>query len=204
MPEINLIAAEQGGVIDIEREIEAKFIYAFRAAFSDDQKFKYDKDEKLSKIVITVDYPEKTVPFKTPHLIVSGVQYQMNMDLSFSQGFQREIRDKTGAYIGSVIARPIGYSLNLSCMAPQSMDKDMANKVVNFMAAIYTKVFINAGLNITSIQKGPSRAVQQYSERIFETSIGIQGTTHWISREFFIDKEKEHFLSAIYTDVTIR
>lgn len=201
---ISLMPPDHKEVVDIERDIEAKFIYAFRAMFAEDKQFRYNPDDVKTGIIITIEYPEKNVPFKTPHLIVHDIGYQINLNNSLLQGFDRTLYDKDGAWIGDSSTYLIPYSLSVTCVGPHSVSKDMANKIINFISFIYKPLFNNLRVNIASLSKSSARATQQYGEKIFETIIQIQGYLHWTANETIIEKSREHFIKQINTDITLK
>ena len=56
------------GFYDIEREIEKRFIVGFRSVFVYSNLFKYNNNDKESKVIITPDFPSKEYDGKIPQI----------------------------------------------------------------------------------------------------------------------------------------
>lgn len=166
-------------IVDIERRIEKKFVIGLRAIFEMDDSFIYNEDDTLTKIMITPEYPEKGASFYTPHLVVTNISYQFNLQNSFYGNYLDDIINNDGVHIGAKSANIVPYSLNVICLAEYYVSKDLANKVVNYMAYVAREVFNRMSLNIQTVSKSPTIAQQQWAEHIFETNVTVNGYVQW-------------------------
>lgn len=167
-------------VADIEYEIEKRFVLSLRKIFEFDDRFIYNKDEKITKIVITSEYPEKDAPLKTPHIVVAGISYQFDMQRTFYGNYNDLELDSSGKIvIGENFVNVVPYSLSIICLGELFSSKDLANKVVNYITLAARDVFDGLNLNIASVGKGASGARSQQPEKIFETNVSVQGHVQW-------------------------
>jgi hypothetical protein len=173
------MAAGTLNVIDIEKDIEKRFVYGLRAIFEIDDFFIYNEDDTKTKVMITPEYPEKGSSFYTPHIVVTNISYQYNMQSSFRDNYYYDLADTNGVHIGEAHANLVPYTLNLICLAEFYVSKDLANKVLNYMGYVAREVFDKMNLNIQTLSKSPTVAQQQWAEHIFETQVAVQGYVQW-------------------------
>ena len=184
-------------VIDIEREIEAKYVIALRTIFEFDNKFIYNKDDKLTKVLITAEYPDKQAVLKTPHIVIAGISYQFDTENAFYKNYARNVFDENGRCIGSVSVNVVPYNANIICVGEQYLSKDLANKVVNYLVIAAKEIFEGLHLNIRSVSKGQTGPYRQYPDKAFETSIAIQGHVQWQGTSKTTDIAQLHILQKI-------
>lgn len=170
-------------VVDIERDIEGRFVTGLRAIFEMDSSFVYNEDDTKTKIMITPEYPEKGSSFYTPHLVVTNISYQFNRQNSFFKNYHQDIINDDGIYIGTKSANIVPYSLNVICLAEYFVSKDLANKTVNYISYAASEVFDIMGLNIQNVSKSPTAAQQQWAEHIFDTNVTVNGYVQWAGRK---------------------
>lgn len=167
---------------NIEYEIEKKFIKGFRAVFEKDDEFKFDLDEKLNQIKVTTDYPEdENAPCKIPHIVITDIAYQLNVQNFFGYNFYSD-KSANGMDNGSQqYAQVIPYSATIVCTGGKSISKDLANKVqwyLSFAAAHYFNEEL--GLSLLNISKSRTSPSKQFPEKVFDTPISISGTLYWL------------------------
>jgi hypothetical protein len=129
--------------------------------------------------MITPEYPEKGASFYTPHLVVTNISYQFNLQNSFFGNYYDDIIEETGVHVGTESANIVPYSLNIICLAEYYVSKDLANKVLNYIAYVARRVFDKMLLNVQTVSKSPTVAQQQWAEHIFETNITVNGYVQW-------------------------
>jgi hypothetical protein len=166
-------------LINLEKEIEKRFVIGLRAIFENDSYFIYNEDDETTKVIITPEYPDKDIVLKTPHLIVTNISYNMDTQTSFYNNFYDTAYDKNGFEIGKKFATVIPYNANILCLAEYYLSKDLANKVVDYAGFSAREVFDYMGLNVKNLSKSPTGAQQQFPEKIFETAVSIQGHVEW-------------------------
>jgi hypothetical protein len=165
--------------VDIEYALEEKFVTALQGVFAFDDKFIYNEDDIQTKIIITPDYPEDNTPIKVPHLIVTGISYEFNLDTSMFRNFAGNVFGDNGIQTGNKYANIIPYSVTLICLAQLFESKDLANKVINYISFEASEAFDYVGLNITRTIKGQSSPQTQFPEKIFQTPVTVTGNLHW-------------------------
>lgn len=166
---------------DPEKVIEAKYVTALRAIFEYDDKFVYNENDELTKVIISPEYPDKEATLKTPQLVVTNIAYQYNRQTSFFGNLNRDLYDPiTGRPIGQEYVNVIPYSLSCICLAEFFISKDLANRVMNYVTFIASEVFDGLLLHISNVAKSPTVAQQQWPERMFETTVSIQGHVEWV------------------------
>lgn len=176
--------------IDIEYELEKMFISSLRGIFEFDDKFIYNRDEKLTGVVVTTDYPEVDVPGKVPHLIITSIAYDVNMEAAFSRNFFGNVPN------GQSYAQVVPYSLTIMCLAELYESKDLANKVVNYVTFQASDVFDDLNLGIAHVSKGVSTPQRQYPEKVFGTPVSITGNLNWVGKKIVLP-EYANVLQAI-------
>ena len=69
---------------DAEYELEKKLVRGLRAIFEKDSRFVYNKNQKESDLMITIDYPDNAdVIDRIPHIVVTGINISNNMQKYF-------------------------------------------------------------------------------------------------------------------------
>ena len=185
-------------ILDIEYELEKKYVKGLKAIFENDTDFSYNSNDEVTKVIITTDYPESDIPFKTPHLVITGIAYQLNPQNTFSNNFYRDLNYNGMVNGAQEFANIIPYSLNFICLGEWSLSKDLANRLIQYLSFIaYTYFSDVLGIQMMSISKGPTAPQAQYPEKIFETVIAVQGNMNWTAA-----KTPDGFLAGIDTPVT--
>lgn len=167
---------------DPEYEIEKRLIKGFRSIFEKDGRFIYNKDNKITKLLITTDYPDNLEKLGfMPHIVVSNINLQNNLHNSFGYNFYRESDHKGFKDLVEQYAYIIQYSVTVICTAPKNISKDLANRLswyISFAASKYLSE--DLGLQISNISKGTSSPSKQFPEKVFDTPIQITGTLYWV------------------------
>ena len=198
----NIVTIDSGyktyGCVDIEKELERKVISALRSMFFINQKFKYNNEDSATRLIISPEYPNKTAADKTPHLIMSDISFSYNCSNSLGQNLYQDLYDPVTKKIsGKTYANVIPFSFNLVCLAERYLSRDLANFVVNYLGIAFKDIMYSIGVNIMNISKSPTRATKQYSEKIFETDVSIQGHLEWVANIMYDDMTKEAILDQI-------
>ncbi|MCX8074095.1 MAG: hypothetical protein N2749_00715 [Clostridia bacterium] len=167
-------------IVDIEYELEKKFVKGLRAIFENDTDFSYNDNDIDTRIIITTEYPEKDIPSKTPHIIVTNIAYQINTQSFIGNNFYRDINYmgmKNGA---QEYANVIPYSLSLICLAEWALSKDLANRLVQYIGFVaHDYLSEDLGLHVDSVSKNPTSPYNQYPEKLFQTTLSVQGHYYW-------------------------
>lgn len=162
---------------DIEREIEARWILGLRRVFEFDTQFKYNKIDSKTKIIISPDFPEKDAQFKIPQIVVTGIAFQNNTQMTFGNNFFSDIPRNGIVNYASASFAQIPYSATLICIGEYDISRNLANRAffyTNFRAYEYLSDSLR--LNIQGVSKGPSSPKEQYPEHIFQTPVSVQGS----------------------------
>jgi hypothetical protein len=165
--------------IDIEYQIEGRFVTALQAVFAFDDKFIYNEDDKITKVKITPDYPEDNTPIEIPHLVVTNIGYEFNLDTSINRNFFGDVFENN-VFVGSKHANIIPYSLKILCLAELFESKDLANKVAKYISFDASEAFDTIGLYVTRVTKGLSSPQQQFPQKVFQTPVAVVGNLHWV------------------------
>lgn len=167
---------------DPEYEIESRIVRGFRAVFEKDSRFVYNKEQKDTELIITIDYPDDLEqPLKTPHMIVSNINLQTNLHTSFGYNFYKDVAHKGIKNGVQQYAYIIPYSATIICAGGQNVSKDLANRVhwyLSFAASAYFSEKLD--LQIQEVTKGNTAPSKQHPEKLFETPVSIRGTLYWI------------------------
>jgi hypothetical protein len=163
--------------VNIEYELEKRFVLALRAIFEIDDTFVYNDDEETTKLLIASEYPQQGTEIKIPRIIVTNISFGFNSLNSINNNFYREVF-VNGKY-GQEFLNIIPYNVNLMCLAPLFDSKDLANKVLNYISFEASEVFDAVQLNVMNVAKGVTVPQSQYPEKIFETPIAVQGKVDW-------------------------
>jgi hypothetical protein len=161
---------------DIEREIEARYVRGVRRIFEFDDEFMYNVSDEISRVIITTDFPNPDTPFKTPHIVITGIGYQNESQYGFSNNFNQNFAVNGIRNYGSEYVAQIPYSVSLICLGQYDVSRNLANRLayyVDFEA--YEYLSDNLMLNIRNITKSPSSVKEQYPEKIFQTPVTVQG-----------------------------
>lgn len=165
-------------MVNIEAEIEQRFINAFRQIFEKDDVFVYNEDDTLTNLIISLEYPQTEAPFKTSQLILTDISYNFNKSTAMFNNYCEDIYDKN-ILIGHRAINIIPYTLTLICLGERFNSKDLANKALSYITFVYENLFLALRLNIRNVSKAPTRARQHLPEKIFETSISVEGYLDW-------------------------
>ena len=185
-------------ILDIEYELEKKYIKGLKAIFEKDTDFSYNSSDEDTKVIITTDYPEGDTPFKTPHIVVSGIAYQLNPQNTFNNNFYRDVEYNGMANGAQEFANIIPFSLTLICLGEWSLSKDLSNRLVQYLSFIaYSYFYDILGVQVMNISKSPTVPQSQFPEKVFETSVSIQGNLEWAGT-----KTSDGLLAGIDTPVT--
>lgn len=182
---------------NIEYELEEKFIRGLRSVFAKDNDFRYNEKDKDSKVLITGDYPDKKIVEKTPHIIVSGINFQTDPELGFTNTFSRDMTYNGMVNGAQVYVNVIPYSLSIISLGEWYDSKDLGARVFEYLRFVANEYFsLNLELYLRSITKNQTVLSKQYPEKIFETVIGVSGTLYWAGAK------TPNFLSDIDTPLT--
>ena len=167
---------------DAEYELEKKLVRGLRAIFEKDSRFVYNKNQKESDLMITIDYPDNAdVIDKIPYIVVTGINISNNMQNTFGYNFYKDVTHKGMKNGAQEYAYILPYSVTLLCSGQQSTSKDLASRVhwyITFAAA--EQLSENLGLQITEVRKGQCSPSKQFPQKIFDTPIQISGTLYWV------------------------
>lgn len=166
--------------VDIEYELEKMLVTSIQGVFAFDNKFIYNEDETLTKVSITSEYPDETVPLKQPQIIVTQISFDFNLDNSLNRNFADQIFGKNDVFMGNRYMNIIPYSVTLLCLGQYYESKDLANKLVNYVAFQASSVFDSVGLHITRVSKGASTPQAQFPTKVFQTPVSVLGNLHWV------------------------
>lgn len=180
----------QGGrmmdnMFDPEYLLERNFVKGLRAVFEKDKRFVYNKNQELTEVCITTDFPDDMeAPLKIPHIVVSNVTFQNNPQNSFTYNFYRDVAYKGMSNGSQEYAHIIPYGISIICSGDRNGSKDLAARVnwwLSFGASEYFSETL--GLQLNNIQKGTSNISKQFGEKVFDTPIHVQGTLYWVGRK---------------------
>lgn len=188
---------------DPEYLLERNFVKGFRAVFEKDNRFVYNKNQKLTEVCITTDFPDDMdAPLKTPHIVVSNVTFQSNPQNTFGYNFYKDVPYKGMVNGAQEYAQIIPYGVSIICFGSRNGSKDLAARVNWWLSFGATQYFSETlGLQINSIQKGSSNLSKQYGEKVFETPVHVQGTLYWVGKKGPEDAYAD--LDTPLTNVTI-
>lgn len=164
----------------MEKLLEERFIRGLRRVFEFDDQFRYNVNDKATRIVIAPDYPKGEVeqPFKTPQILVSGISFNVQTQMGLSNNLQEDVAH---AGITNYAQRHFfrtPFSANFICLGEYDISRNLANRVfyyISFRAYDYFSSALN--LNIENVAKGTTDPRDQYPEPIFQTPVSIQGFT---------------------------
>jgi hypothetical protein len=164
------------GFIDIEYEIEKRYIAGLRRIFEFDEEFMYNDSDNKTRVIITPDFPETDNSFKTPHIVVTGIAYQTETESTFGNNFFRDVALSGIRNYATEHTFQIPYSVSLVCMGEGDISRNLANKLFYYVSFhAYDFLSGNCQLNFRNVGKGPSGPKEQYPEKIFQTPITVQG-----------------------------
>lgn len=161
---------------DIEREIEARYIKGLRRVFEFEDDFRYNKNESETGVIISSEFPAKDCSFKIPHMVVSGISYQSDLQNTLNHNFHSDIRHNGIVNYAQESVHMLPYSLNIVCLGEYDVSRNLANRLaylINFRAFHYLSEQL--GLRIRNTSKGQFSPKEQYPEKVFQTPFGIQG-----------------------------
>ena len=192
-------------VIDIEAKLEDLFMSAFRAQFENNQVFTFSDNPKVSKLTITLEYPENAeAPQAKPHILINNIAYSMSLDSSMFRNYYQDTFDAQNDNNSAEYAALIPYSMTITAIGTsKSVSKDLANTLINYMSLTYRRMFDGIGLNIMSINKSSTMGSARYPEKIFETPIQIIGRLEWTGIISTINKTQEHVVESVNIDCEI-
>ena len=167
---------------NVEYEIEKRIIKSLRSIFENDEQFVYNGNGDVDGLKITTDFPEGDVfPYNTPHLVVAGVSFQDNLHNSFSYNFMNDVEHEGVKNCMQQYSRIIPYSVNIIAIGTRNDSKDLASRLhhyISFGACQYISEYQQ--LQISGISKSQTSPSKQYPKKVFETSVNIRGTLHWV------------------------
>jgi hypothetical protein len=166
-------------VLDLEHELETRFVSTLRSVFATDNKFLYNKDDKQTKVLITTEYPDTETPWKTPQIIVTDIAWNFNAYQFIGNNFNRDVAVGKIVNAQTEFAASVPYSVTLLCMGIKYDSKDVANRLFNYISLINFADFNATGLNIVNIGKNPMVVATQFPEKVFQTPITVSGEFIW-------------------------
>jgi len=166
-------------MIDIERAIETNLVTGLRTVFVTEEEHHYNKDMKVTKIIISGAFPSKDSEMKIPQLVVTQIGLSIQKTSLFGNYYGDIIEN--GIVVGQRFKTIVPYSASIVCLSSSdSSSKDLAGKVLNYITFVASEFFDNdLHLNIQGAQKstgGPQRLVPN---KAFAHTISINGTLHW-------------------------
>lgn len=176
---------------DLEYYLEKSIITGLRAVFMEDDMFKYNPNDVLSRVIITSAYPETDVDFKTPQIVITDSNFALNQT-SLCNNFEGDIieKDERGRdkIVGARYATVVPYNVSISCFAEEhGIAKDLANRVFNLVGFEARDLFNDYfNLNITNISKGGTGLQKNRPNNTYISNISITGNIHWIGEKRFL------------------
>lgn len=165
------------GFYDIEREIEKRFIVGFRSVFVYSNLFKYNNNDKESKVIITPDFPSKEYDGKIPQIVVSSVSFASSTDIGLSDGFNTDVSMFGIANYQSEHYIKVNYSATFLCYGIYDSSRNLANELFYWLRVRAKKYFSdNLKLNMRDISKQPTGPDSQFPEKIFRTPVTVSGS----------------------------
>lgn len=191
---------------DLEYNLEKNYILGLRSTLMEDEDFTYNVDPVQSKVIITTDYPDKEMEFKTPQIVVTGISYSIS-DTSLSNNYTNAIIkevDGERVNVGERYVTVVPYGMSLICFASNSsLSKDLANKLVNLLKFEACDFFNHElNLNIKSISKGTTSMYNSKPNQTFMTPVSINGDIHWVGEKYYKTPNYLKNLSAILRTVS--
>ncbi|MDF2841738.1 MAG: hypothetical protein K0R00_164 [Herbinix sp.] len=162
---------------DIERDLEARYVKGLKRIFEFDNEFMYNNSDSQTKLVVTTEFPSEEQPFRTPHIVVSGIGFQNDTGFGFNNNFYRDVAMNGIQNYSSLYMSQVPYSISLICLGRDDISRNLANRVfyyLNYRAFKYMSDSLM--LNIRGVAKNPSSPKEQYPEKIFQTPILVQGS----------------------------
>ena len=191
---------------DLEYNLEKNYILGLRSTLMEDDDFTFNIDPVQTKVIITTDYPEKEMEFKTPQIVVTGINYSISetsLCNNFTNAIIKEV-DGERVKVGERYATVVPYGMSLICFASNSsLSKDLANKLVNlikFEAFDFFNYEIN--LNVKSISKGTTSMYNSKPNQSFMTPVNINGDIHWVGEKYYKTPNYLKNLKAILRSVS--
>lgn len=167
---------------DVEYEIEKRFMLGFKSIFEKDKRFSYNKNQKETGLVISLEYPDNLdTPLKVPHLIISNVSFQGNLHNTLGYNFAGDTTWNGMVNGAQKYAYTFPYSATMLCVGPQSVSKDLANKLAWYL--MYGSVgYLSEGLDLQfqNVSKGACSPSKQYPDKLFNTPVQVQGVLYWM------------------------
>lgn len=189
--------------MDLEYELEKRYVTSLRSIFAFDNKFIYNEDDEKTLIQITPDYPEKDAIIKYPHIVVTNISFDVNLDNTLNRNFAYNMFDTSGMMQGSKFLNIIPYSITMLCLAELFESKDLSNKLVNYISFSASEVFDVMGLHVTRVSKGVSTPQQQFGEKVFQTPVSVIGNIHWQGTRT-VDFDVDKVLQKIQSNIQIK
>lgn len=182
--------------IDIERELERRIIIGLRKVFEVFEfsgEFRYNNDDEITRIIITPDFPVSEIAFKTPHIVVTNIRYQINNQATLQNNFYQDVsRANIHNYESEHIVM-IPFLSSMLCMGEYDVSRNLANRLfyyISFQAYDYFSLLLK--LNLSNLSKESTAPAAQYPEKIFQTPVNLQGTLSLSYDKkplFYLDKD---------------
>lgn len=165
---------------DENYEVEKRLSRYLKAAFSNDDKFRYTDDMKTRTLNVCVEFPEvtKETPFFVPCIVISGIQSRINPNQTLFSNFFRDIYDEDGNILYQDQLYSYVFSVTMFCVTESSATCKTLTSKVQRKLAIWDihKLGSFGNLNIESeIATGPPAMRQQFPSRVWEAPISFQG-----------------------------
>lgn len=185
--------------IDIEYHIEGALTKGLRAVFLYEDEFKYDDDDKETKVFISPAYPRKDEDFKIAQICIVNVSYQLSENSLFANYYGDIVRD--GAVVGYRYATHVPYSVQVVCVAQSSSEsKDLSNKVLDHIMFSSREIFSDLlRLNIKDAQKSSGGFEKYVPQDQFTSTISLSGSVHWVGEKIHM---KPNIVKEIESKIT--
>ena len=154
----------------IKYEIQKLFLVSLREMFARDIEFPYNKDDTLTSIIISSEFPVKSVEDKKPHIVLHGISYTTGQD-SFYNNFQKESAPGTKTY-----SKVVGVGCSFSIYSSNVLECERVGDILfNYLNHTYHDIFQNLGINIRNISVSPSGLKGISPQEDYTQRVDIQG-----------------------------
>lgn len=185
---------------DIEREVEKKIVLAQRFLFTMSDRFKYDMDDRKSRVVIGIDYPENDAPLKISQICISGITYTFEMESGFRQNLVGPIYDDSGVHIGDKFAVIVPFNYQMTCYGEKHASRDLANEALNNATFVGKQIFNSLGIRTIRAHKGHTSPSAQFP-KLFSTTVSCESVLEWVGLSKVIDVNQLNILEKIKANI---
>jgi hypothetical protein len=163
----------------IDDQIESTIVFVLRKFFELDDDYKYDDDDKKTKIFITTENAIPSADSMMPAIICGQTSFSVNFNFAMGGNFLKPYFDQGtyGTYNGNIIGFPVPFTTILTFLGDNEQEIEMLSAaLINYWVSVLRTVFERLGFDFQQIFSTQAQLKEGYPQRKFARALNVQGS----------------------------